>query len=80
MTRIRDLLARSDFLPVPLASLSDTDDLYDAGLTSFASVKLMLALEEEFDIEFPEKMLNRRTFATIAAIERSVGELAGATV
>ena len=44
-------------------------------MSSFASVQLMLALEEAFDIEFPESMLNRKTFATIAAIDRSVSEL-----
>jgi acyl carrier protein len=36
----------------------------------------MLALEEAFDIEFPERMLNRTTFSSIANIERSIGELA----
>ena len=50
-------------------------DLYELGLTSHASVNLMLALEDEFDIEFPDDALNKTTFATIASIERAVGEL-----
>jgi len=49
--------------------------LYDAGLTSFASVQIMLALEEEFDIEFPEAMLTRRTFSSIAHMADAVSQL-----
>ena len=36
-----------------LASLAGDTDLYDAGLTSMAMVKLMLAVEVEFDISIP---------------------------
>ncbi|RTL63450.1 MAG: acyl carrier protein [Hyphomicrobiales bacterium] len=61
---------------VDLKGLSDESDLYDAGLTSFASVQLMLALEDYFGVEFPERMLNRRTFSSIANIIASVNELA----
>lgn len=60
---------------IDLKGLSDASDLYDAGLTSFASVQLMLALEDHFGIEFPERMLNRRTFSSIANIIASVSEL-----
>ena len=38
-------------------------------------MQLMLALEEGFNIEFPETMLNRRTFSSIAAIVTSVTQL-----
>lgn len=73
---IREILARVGNLSTPVAGISDEADLYEAGLTSFASVQLMLALEEAFDIEFPEHMLTRKTFASISAIASSVGELA----
>ncbi len=62
-------------LPCDIDALSDDANLYDAGLTSFASVQMMLAIEEEFDIEFPETMLTRRTFSSIAAIAAAVDEL-----
>jgi acyl carrier protein len=29
---------------------------------------LMLALEEEFDVEFPDSLLRRRTFSSVEAI------------
>jgi acyl carrier protein len=79
--RIRRLLAEGNFLAVDVGTLSDTDDLYEAGgMTSFASVQLMLALEEAFDVEFPETMLKRRTFASVANIAASLSELAVETV
>ena len=74
--KIRSLLAEFGRLPVDVATLKDDADLYAAGLTSFASVQLMLGIEEAFDIEFPERMLNRRSFSSIAAIAQAVGELA----
>ena len=57
------------------ASLKVEQDLYEAGLTSFSAVQVMLALEEAFDVEFPEKMLNRRSFASIAAIAGCITEI-----
>lgn len=60
---------------IDVASLNDDTSLYDAGLTSFGSMQLMLALEEAFEIEFPESMLNRRTFSTIGNIETSIRSL-----
>lgn len=73
--QIRELLGNHKIIPVAVEKVADEDDLYDLGMTSFASVQLMLALEEAFDIEFPERMLNRKTFQSIAAIDRSVSEL-----
>ena len=65
---IRTLIAQNGRLPVAIESLRDDQDLYATGLTSFAAVQLMLAIEDSFDVEFPETMLNRRSFASIDAI------------
>jgi acyl carrier protein len=69
---IRGLLAKFGGLPVPVDQIADDADLYATGLSSFASVQLMLGIEEAFDIEFPDNLLNRRSFASIAAIEKTV--------
>ena len=74
-SEIREIIARTVELPGGIAGLSDTADLYEAGMTSFGSVQLMLALEEAFDIEFPERMLNRRSFATMDSISACIAEL-----
>ncbi|MCA0255703.1 MAG: acyl carrier protein [Proteobacteria bacterium] len=72
---IRNLLAKVGGLPVAADGLADEADLYAAGLSSFASVQLMLGLEEAFDIEFPDSLLNRKSFASIAAIEKTVATI-----
>ncbi|MBB4105824.1 acyl carrier protein [Allorhizobium borbori] len=72
---IRNLLTKLGGLPVAVDSLADDADLYAAGLSSFASVQLMLGIEEAFDIEFPDNLLNRKSFASIAAIEKTVATI-----
>lgn len=72
---IRSVIAKHGRMHCDVAALAADADLYAAGLKSFASVQIMLALEEAFDLEFPERMLNRATFSSIATIERSIGEL-----
>ncbi|MGG7519299.1 acyl carrier protein [Allorhizobium undicola] len=74
---IRTLLAKVGGLPVAAADIASDADLYALGLTSFASVQLMLGLEDAFDIEFPDHLLNRKSFASIEAIERAVSEILG---
>ena len=44
-------------------------------MTSHASVNVMLALEDHFDVEFPDRMLTRAVFESIASIERALIEL-----
>jgi acyl carrier protein len=77
---IRAVLLEHGRLAVDAASLADESNLYEAGLTSHASVTLMLALEEHFDIEFPDRMLRRGAFASIASIRAGIEELVGADV
>ena len=74
---IRELLKSTGRLAVDVDALCDTDDLHNAGLTSFATVELMMTLEDKFGIEYPDRMMNRRHFATIAAIEGAVRQLVG---
>lgn len=74
---IRALLAKLGGLPVAVDTLADDADLYAAGLSSFASVQLMLGLEEAFDMEFPDHLLNRKSFASISAIEATVATIVG---
>jgi acyl carrier protein len=72
---IREVLRVHGRLPVDVDSLDDRADLYQAGLTSHASVNVMLALEDAFDVEFPDRMLKRSVFETVADIAAALGEL-----
>ena len=75
--KIRTILADHGHLSVDVDSLRDEDDLYQAGMTSHASVNVMLALEDEFEIEFSETMLRKSTFESVAAIRKALDELTG---
>jgi acyl carrier protein len=72
---VRSIVAAHGQLSIDPASLGDDDSLFDAGMSSHASVTLMLALESHFDIEFPEHMLRRSTFESVSSIRTAVGEL-----
>ncbi|MGA2474632.1 MAG: acyl carrier protein [Acidimicrobiales bacterium] len=74
---IRNILAEHGHLSVDVAKIRDEDDLYQVGLTSHASVNVMLSLEDEFDVEFPEAMLRKSTFESIAAIRIALSKLTG---
>ncbi|MCU1675317.1 MAG: Aminoacyl carrier protein [Frankiales bacterium] len=69
---IRGVLATHARLAAPVESLGDDTDLYEAGMTSHASVTVMLALEDTFDIEFPERLLRKATFSSVGAIRAAV--------
>jgi acyl carrier protein len=73
---IRAVLKEHGQLAVDVAGLEDEADLYQAGLTSYATVKVMIALEDAFDVMFPEQMLRKRTFESLAAIRAALEELA----
>lgn len=72
---IRDVLDSLEAMAGLAAGLGEDDQLFDKGLDSFGSVQLMLALEEQFDIEFPDHLLNRRSFSTIRIIRETVSGL-----
>jgi acyl carrier protein len=73
--RIRDVLDTHARLAAPAAGLDPDDDLYAAGMTSHASVNVMLAIEDAFDIEFPDELLNKSTFCTLQSLELAVQSL-----
>jgi acyl carrier protein len=71
---IRQVLREHGRLSVPVDQIADSDDLYLAGMTSLASVNVMLALEAALDVEFPDEALGKATFASIAAISSALAE------
>ncbi|MEQ8483704.1 MAG: acyl carrier protein [Pseudomonadales bacterium] len=68
---VRDVVVGLNILEAP-ERLAEQTSLYDAGMTSHASVRLMLALEDRFDLEFPDEMLQRESFESIDAITRAI--------
>ena len=72
---IRRVLRDHARLPIDVDSLDDQADLFRAGMSSHASVNVMLALEDAFDIEFPDSMLKRSMFESVAGIDAAIQEL-----
>jgi len=77
---IRRVLREHGRLPVDVDTLADDADLFASGMTSHASVNLMLALEDAFDIEFPDRMLTRGVFESVASIQAAIEELSSSPV
>jgi acyl carrier protein len=73
--QIREILAENGRLAVSVDNLDDHADLFAAGLDSLAIVNVLMRLEDEFDIELPDEMLQRRSFANIATIDSVVERL-----
>jgi acyl carrier protein len=70
--RIRNIVKDNVRFGVPVSALEDSTPLYQAGMTSYASVQLMLALENEFSLEFPDVMLSREVFESIDSIANAI--------
>ncbi len=73
--RVQAVLDQHAELTKSASSLNLDDDLFAAGMSSRATVGLMLGLESEFDIEFPDAMLRRDVFETIRSISNAVQSL-----
>ena len=77
--KIREVLARWGKLAVDVSTIGVDDDLFDAGLSSHASVTVMVGLEDEFDVEFPDEALKKATFSSIRNLSDTVDKLVNAT-
>ena len=75
--KIRDIIGSHARLTVSANSLPEEADLYAVGMSSQASVSIMVALEDEFGVEFPDRMLKRSVFQSIAAIRSALSEIQG---
>ena len=75
--RLRAILGQAGRLAVPVSGLAVQSDLFAAGLSSLATVNVMLAIEDEFGVEFPDNLLSRRSFQSIAALMGVVATLQG---
>ncbi len=76
--QIRQVLKDHARLSKDALTLDAQEDLYQAGMTSHASVNVMLGLEGTFDVEFPDHMLKRNVFNSISSIRSALTELGAA--
>jgi acyl carrier protein len=77
VAEIRSILQAHARIPA-VETLAEDANLFAAGMTSLASVEVILALEERFGIEFPDHMMHRKTFCTISSIAAAIANLKAA--
>jgi acyl carrier protein len=70
--RVRNIVKNHAGVRLALDKIDDSTDLYRAGMTSQGSVVLMIALEGEFEIEFPDSMLSRDVFTSLETIASAI--------
>jgi acyl carrier protein len=75
---VRRVLASRSQVEADVQSLSSSQSLYEAGMTSHATVKVMLGLEDAFDVEFPDEFLERSVFDRIDSIANAIEKLQSA--
>lgn len=75
---IRSVLLQHGRLAQNALALAADADLYRAGMSSHASVNVMLGLEGHFDVEFPDRLLTRSVFSSITSIHSAIQALRGA--
>ncbi|UMB69922.1 acyl carrier protein [Mycobacterium paraterrae] len=78
--QVREVLAAHGRMAVDAREVDAQADLYKLGLTSHASVDVMLALEDAFDIEFPEEVLKKSTFESVHNIAQVIESLVTTSV
>lgn len=69
---IQRLIDQETRLAIPAANLTPRANLYDLGLTSFDAIRLLVAIEREFKVEFPRETLKRDSMGSIETIARAL--------
>lgn len=72
---IRDSVARNGRLKVAMDQVENHQDLFSVGLSSFAAVQIMMAVEEAFDVEFPQTMMSLKSFTSVNTIAGCLAQL-----
>lgn len=72
MDKLRAILRDHGKLTGDAMTLPEDADLFGAGLTSFATIQVMLAVEDAFGVEIPDDRLNRKTFASLRALDEVI--------
>jgi len=69
---IQSLIDQEAQIRIPASNLTPRANLYELGMTPYTAIRLLLAIEREFRIEFPRDSLNRESMATMENIVRRI--------
>jgi acyl carrier protein len=70
---VRDLIAENSELELTDA-ISNDDDLFAAGMQSLDCVRILVAVEDEFEIELPNDRIDRSIFSGVTNLTAVVAE------
>ncbi|MGH2959459.1 MAG: phosphopantetheine-binding protein [Solirubrobacterales bacterium] len=70
---VRDLIAENSELELTEA-ISNDDDLFAAGMQSLDCVRILVAVEDEFEIELPNDRIDRSIFSSVTNLTAVVAE------
>lgn len=76
---VREILRAKSGLGDSVLTMPASEDLWQQGMSSMASVAVMVALEEAFSVKFPQEKLRHATFGSITNIVTCVHDLMGVT-
>jgi len=76
---VREAIAELDVISDGAWNLSRTVPLADHGLSSLATVRLLLLLEKRFEVTVPDQWLNRESFESIGSISQLFATLKGSS-
>lgn len=77
-TQIQELIPENSSLEA--TDVADVDaDLFAAGLSSLDCVRVLLAVEDELDVELPSEKIDREMFSSVNKLVAAVSEVIGAT-
>jgi acyl carrier protein len=65
---IRQIIDAKGHLTEPARTIDPNANLYEAGLSPFTAIQVMLVLEAACGVEFPKHMLRRQSFTSLNSI------------
>jgi acyl carrier protein len=72
---LRQIITDVAHLDILVDNISDDADLYEIGLSSLNTIQLMLAIENHFNLEIPDRMLSRNLFQSINSLASAITQL-----
>ena len=71
--RICQVIIESGLVPGATAQSVLTADLWSLGMNSLGSVRLIMLLEDEFDVRLSDDLLSRESISTVDGITAALG-------
>ncbi|MCC8403287.1 acyl carrier protein [Paraburkholderia sp. MMS20-SJTN17] len=72
---LRQIITNVAHLDILDGNISDDADLYEIGLSSLNTIQLLLAIEDHFNLEIPDRMLSRSLFQSIDSLANAITQL-----